>query len=206
MAHNLLTDRLPAELILCGRRYPVFTDFRRWILVTELFAEEEIPAGRKLECAAKLIFRKPVIPEPVIPEPVSVKADDPAEWYRSLADGILWFVSCGKSTSAAGGSHPVRQTEAVFDFTQDSEKILAAFRQTYGMDLGDPAVTMHFWKFMALLRNLPRETEFMRTVELRRMDTAKIADDDLRRQIRRAKASVRIRGTRETEGKERYYG
>lgn len=198
MAHNLLTDRLPAELTVCGRRYPVFTDFRRWILVTELFAEEEISAGRKLECAAKLIFRKPV----------TVEADDPAEWYRSLADGILWFVSCGKRESSAGEkrSGTVRQPEAVFDFTQDSERILAAFRQTYGIDLGDPAVTMHFWKFMALLRNLPRETEFMRTVSLRMTDTAKIEDDDLRRRIRRAKASVRIRGNRDMEGKERYYG
>ncbi|MBO4932600.1 MAG: hypothetical protein J6I42_10510 [Clostridia bacterium] len=198
MAHNLLTDRLPAELTVCGRRYPVFTDFRRWILVTELFAEDGIPAGTKLGCAAKLIFRKPV----------SVDANDPAEWYCSLADGILWFVSCGKRVFTGGDGSPARsgQAEAVFDFTQDSERILAAFRQTYGIDLGDPAVTMHFWKFMALLRNLPRETEFMRTVSLRMTDTAKIENDDLRRQIRRAKASVRIRGNRDMEGKERYYG
>ncbi len=200
MAHNLLTDRLPEELTICGRRYPVFTDFRRWILVTELFAEEGIPAGQKLECAAKLIFRKSV----------TVDTDDPAEWYRSLADGILWFVSCGKRESFADGNRfgtaRPRPAEPVFDFTQDSERILAAFRQTYGIDLGDPAVTLHFWKFMALLRNLPRETEFMRTVNLRMTDTAKIEDDELRRRIRRAKASVRIRGNRDMEGKERYYG
>ncbi len=202
MTYNLLTDRLPSELTVCGRRCPVFTDFRRWILVTELFAEEDIPAGRKLDCAAKLIFRNPG----------SVDTEEPAEWYRSLAEGILWFVSCGKRAFADGDSHPVRQvprqgqSEAVIDFTQDSERILAAFRQTYGIDLGDPAVTMHFWKFMALLRNLPRETEFMRTVNLRMTDPAKIENDDLRRQIRRAKASVRIRGNRDTEGKERYYG
>ena len=198
MAHNLLTDRLPAELTVCGQRYPVFTDFRRWILVTELFAEEEIPAGTKLECAAKLIFRKPV----------SVDAANPAEWYHSLADGILWFVSCGKRVFTGGDGSPARsgQAEAVFDFTQDSERILAAFRQTYGIDLGDPAVTMHFWKFMALLRNLPRETEFMQVVNLRMTDTAKIENDDLRRRVRRAKASVRIREEKEERGKEKTYG
>lgn len=198
MMYNLLTDRLPAELTVCGQRYPVFTDFRRWILVTELFAEEDIPAGRKLECAAKLIFRNPG----------TADVHDPAEWYRSLAEGILWFVSCGKRscTMDAKFSAQQGQAEAVIDFTQDSERIMAAFRQTYGIDLGNPAVTMHFWKFMALLRNLPRETEFMRTVNLRMTDPAKIENDDLRRQVRRAKASVRIRGNRDTEGKERYYG
>lgn len=198
MTYNLLTDRLPAELTVCGQRYPVFTDFRRWILVTELFAEDDIPAGWKLECAAKLIFRNPE----------AADMCNPAEWYRSLAERILWFVSCGNGGSATDGKFPVQQgpTEAVIDFTQDSERILAAFWQTYGIDLGNPAVTMHFWKFMALLRSLPRETEFMRTVNLRMTDPAKIENDDLRRQIRRAKASVRIRGNRNTEGKERYYG
>ena len=198
MTHNLLTDRLPASLTICGRQRPVYTDFRRWILVTELFAEEEIPAGKKLELAAKLIFREPAVPS----------ADDPAEWYRSLAEGILWFVSCGKTLPAKNGGHPAHpgQTETVFDFTEDAERILAAFWQTYGIDLGDPAVTLHFWKFMALLRNLPRETEFMRTVSLRRTDTVKIENDDLRRQVRRAKAEVRIRRNRNAEGKERYYG
>lgn len=200
MMYNLLTDRLPAALTIGGRRYPVFTDFRRWILVTELFAEEEVPAGRKLELAAKLIFREPVSPE----------MEDPAEWYRSLADGILWFVSCGKPVFR-DGERPAEQhlppkTEAVLDFTQDAERILAAFWQTYGIDLGDPAVTLHFWKFMALLRNLPRETEFMRAVSLRRTDPAKIENEELRRQIRRAKAGVRIRRIRTTEGKEQYYG
>ena len=56
---------------------------------------------------------------------------------------------------------------------------------------------------MELLRNLPAETEFMRVVNLRRTDTAKIENDDLRRRIRRAKASVRIR---REEGKEKNYG
>ena len=178
MVYNLLTDRLPAELTVCGRRCPVFTDFRRWILVTELFAEEDLPAGKKLECAAKLVFRNPG----------AVDTKEPAEWYRSLAEGILWFVSCGKRSLPMDAKFPVQQgqAEAVIDFTQDSERILAAFLQTYGIDLGDPAVTMHFWKFMALLRNLPRETEFMRTVNLRMTDPAKIENDDLRRQIRRA--------------------
>ena len=196
MAYNLLTDRLPEELTVHGRRCPVCTDFRRWILVIELFAEEFVSVERKIQCAAEMIF----------PIPVTADAAATPEEFRSLAEEILWFAACGRPVrEGIGGRSGAAVTEPVIDFTQDAERIAAAFRQTYGIDLCDPAVTLHFWTFMALLRNLPRETEFMRVVQLRMTDTAGIENDELRRQLRRAKARVRIRGNKE-EGKETIHG
>ncbi len=192
MAHNLLTDRLPEALVIAGVRYPVHTDFRRWVLVAELFAEDLVDVGIQVNCAAKLIFRGEN----------PLKEGRTAEFYRSLVHGILWFASCGRPVSEGTPRFGNSSCPPVFDFTFDADKIFAAFWQTYGIDLCDPAVKLHFWKFMALLRNLPRETEFMQTVALRRTDTSKIGDDELRRQVRRAKASVRIR----TESEERQKG
>lgn len=193
MAHNLLTDRLPDALVIAGVRYPLYTDFRRWVLVVELFSDELVDVGIQVNCAAKLIFRGEN----------PVKAGRTAEFYRSLVHGILWFASCGRGVRhpSAKSSVPGKPTEPVFDFSFDADKIFAAFWQTYGIDLCDPAVNLHFWKFMALLRNLPKETEFMQTVALRRTDTSKIGDDELRRQVRRAKASVRIRTEADKEQK-----
>ncbi len=192
MAHNLLTDRLPDALVIAGVRYPVYTDFRRWVLVVELFSEELADVGIKVDCAAKLIFRGEN----------PLKGGHPVEFYRSLVRGILWFASCGRGIrqTSAKTDAPGKPVEPVFDFTFDADKIFAAFWQTYGIDLGDRTVNLHFWKFMALLRNLPRETEFMQTVALRRTDTSKIGDDELRRQVRRAKANVRIRTEEEQKG------
>lgn len=197
MAHNLLTDRLPETITVGGVRYPVYTDFRRWILVIELFAEELVDAGIKLNCAAKLIF----------PGDSPMNQTKTGDFYRSLVRGITWFASCGREPENVRGGKTNGTAEPAFDFTYDADMICAAFLQTYGIDLCSPAVKLHFWKFMALLRNLPRETEFMQVVSLRRTDTSKIENDDLRRQVRRAKASVRIRTEQDSgNGKEKIYG
>lgn len=204
MAHNLLTDRLPDVISICGRRYPVYTDFRRWILVVELFAEDLADAGVKVECAAKLIFPGDD-PLKHVRSMQNVTVEKTVDVYRELVRGITWFTSCGRTCGSGENAGGGRQ-EPVFDFTADDERICAAFLQVYGLDLCDPAVKLHFWKFMALLRNLPRETEFMQVVNLRMTDTARIENDDLRRRVRRAKANVRIRREREEKGKENTYG
>ena len=133
MVYNLLTDRLPAEISVCGHRCPIYTDFRRWILVIELFAEEDLPAAGKLECAAKLVF----------PGWESAGFGKNEEFFRSLANGIVWFASCGHPVRRTGRGLPVSgrdvSAEPVLDFTQDAERIAAGFLQTYGIDLCSPS-------------------------------------------------------------------
>ncbi len=200
MPHNVLTDGLPADITVCGQRYPVYTDFRRWILVVELFAENLVDAGVKVQCAAKLIFPG----DSPLSRMKNGSAEDTVKVYRELVCGITGFAACGRACGEHSGGGKTAKAEPVFDFTCDAERIYAAFLQVYGIDLCDPAVKLHFWKFMALLRNLPRDTEFMQVVNLRMTDTTKIENDDLRRRVRRAKAKVRIRGAEER--KENYYG
>ena len=199
MAHNLLTDRLPDSITVCGRKYPVHTDFRRWILVIELFAEELVDGKAKAEGAGRILFlgENPL-------ELSGRNPEDMAEIYRETVRGITEFAGCGRVFRGTESGGKTSSAEPVFDFTADAGRIYAAFRQVYGMDLRRSPEDLHFWTFMALLRNLPAETEFMRVVNLRRTDTAKIENDDLRRRIRRAKAGVRIR--KEWDGKEKNYG
>ncbi len=189
MAHNLLTDRLPDSITVCGRKYPVHTDFRRWILGIELFAEEFVDVKSKAEGAARILFAG----ENPLDGIGGRDAEDTAEVYRETVRGIAEFAACGRVLRTAEPAGNPRLSEPVFDFTADAGRIYAAFLQIYGMDLRQLPEKLHFWTFMELLRNLPEETEFMRVVNLRRTDTAKIENDDLRRRLRRAKAEVRIR-------------
>ena len=200
MAYNLLTDRLLDALTIGGKRYPIRTDFRRWILVTELFAENLADGKVKADCAAKLIFPA----ESPLDDLYGLSAAETGERYRTLIQAVTWFAVCGRMIRPAKNGSAGVQAETVFDFTADAERIAAAFLQTYGIDLCDPAVRLHFWKFMALLRNLPQETEFMRVVNLRMTDTAAIEDDEIRRRVRRARARVRLRT--DNEEKENLYG
>lgn len=185
MARDLLTSRLPTTLVIGGAEYPIYTDFRLWILVTELFADEDVPAGVKVKCASRLIFSGD--------NPVTGEGGE--AYYVEFVREISRFMSGGRSHGKSGAG---RNTERAFDFEVDSERIYAAFLQVYGIDLCSPSTRLHFLKFMALLRCLPRETEFMRVVGLRVADLSGIEDDGLRRRVRMARATVRIR--KDTEG------
>jgi len=177
-----LTAPLPSAVIAGGETYHICTGFRYGILLTELFAEDDADAIGKAGLGLRIF-------SPALYDAVQAGRVGAGEAFSAL----LWFYSCGRGQK--GGRR--EKKEPVLDFSFDGERIYAAFRQVYGVDLREE--DLHWWKFMALLRCLPPECELMRVVRLRMTDTAQIGDDAVRKQIRRAKAAVRIR----TPGKEK---
>ena len=169
---HFLVSGLPESVRVSGREYPIRTDFRRWILITELLGDSRLPPMRKLELMAKIAG-------------LTDLPDDRA----ALAEALLHFASCGDPIPEDAGSS--LNQPPVFDFSADGDAIFAAFFQIYHMDL--TAAPLHWWKFLALLRALPPDTEFMSRVALRTMDLSRIEDDSLRKSLRRARARVRIR-------------
>ena len=63
--------------------------------------------------------------------------------------------------------------EAVYDFLGDQDAITAGFQEKYGMDLQDPHLTLHWWRFMALLEGLMLPG-LRRRAEIRTMDPGKL--------------------------------
>lgn len=188
---SMLCERLPDTISVGGVRYKLITDFRRWILLCELFAEDQLMYGLDgalaADCAAML----------VCPDIRHVLREEPTNAVDFISE-IGWFALMGEESRTS--QHPIScssravsvgKNTQIFDFEIDSERIFASFWAVYGIDL--TAVNMHWWKFMALLRCLPRDSAFMQVVGLRGTDTAEVADDGLRRQIRRARAAFRIR-------------
>ena len=169
---ELLTHSLPGGITVLGETLPVHCDFRRWILITGLFGEEKPPIEKKLEIAAKSVLKTPF-------------CHRKPEWMTAFGEAVTQFASCGETVRESG-----KQSGPVFDFAADGDAIFAGFWQTYGIDL--TVTPLHWWKFTALLRNLPPETEFMRRIELRTLDLSRIEDDRIRKKLRQAKARVRL--------------
>lgn len=174
--HGWLWEPLPET----ADGVPVYTDFRRWILLLRLMDDETVPEPAKPGASARIVCRRP-------PE-----SPDPGERDR-LTRAILAFAAGGEVPRQAEepGGDPGDPGDPVFDFAEDGERILASFWQAYGIDL--TKARMHWWIFLALLRNLPPETPFMRAVRLRTTDPGAIENDSLRREVRRAKRSVRLK-------------
>lgn len=177
---SLICDRLPNTITVGGGSYKLITDFRRWILLAELF-ETEVDGFTAADCAAML----------VCPAIRSVLRADPSLAAEFICE-VGWFALCGDDPCEKNEKRGERSSRnmPIFDFEIDSERIFASFMAVYGIDL--TAVNMHWWKFMALLRCLPRDCAFMQVVDLRSIDVTKIADDGLRKQLRRARAAVRL--------------
>ena len=171
MTRGWLWEPLPAS----ADGIPVYTDFRRWALFFRLLADPAVPEAVKPAVAARIVCRE-------IPQPRT-----PGERDR-VTKALLVFASGGEEEPRAEGGEPL------FDFEEDGARILASFRAAYGIDL--TAARMHWWVFLALLRSLPPESAFMRAVRLRALDPAEIEDDRMRREVRRAKRSVRLAGAK----------
>ena len=169
---SVLTDGLPCTVPVDGVEIPVETDYRAGLLFYDLLRDTELSEGVRLNLFAE--FACGGIPE----------GTEPEQLYTALFD----FYAMENPVQLSGGQ---TTGEPVMDFTFDGDRILASFQAAYGIDLTE--VRMHWWKFLALLRHLPPESELMRVIRLRACDLSAIGDDSIRRQVRRAKAALRIR-------------
>ena len=188
MSFNILTDRLPDSVTVSGVSYRIRTDFRRWILMLDLFDRCRNCSPMRLDTltAAKCAVHI------VMPE-YGENNDLSAPTLIGLLEEFVRFAYSARplDTGNTRAGDVSGRDSRVFDFSCDAELILSSFLREYGIDL--TRENLHWWRFLALLRSLPSDSDFMRVVRLRLCDTTKIADDGLRRQLRRAKAAVRLK-------------
>ena len=82
--------------------------------------------------------------------------------------------------------------ESDFDFYCDSGRIYSDFLQYYRIDLSDEKTKLHWWKFNALIENLPEESSLMRTIALRKREVDKNLSPTDKAKIYKAKEAVMI--------------
>ena len=150
---SILTNPLPKMLRISGKFYPIASDFRTWILITELIEDPELTDAEKLDTTAVLVFG-------------SYPFGSWDEWIEAYQQ-ILWFYRCGREPQDDGSQDGGSSTDA-FSFEYDADYIYAAFMSAYHIDL--TAQTLHWWQFMALLRAIPGDTELSRIIGYRTME------------------------------------
>lgn len=121
--------------------------------------------------------------------------------------GVLWFISGGRDIVRPAKS--AKKAEAVISYTQDIDAIYAAFLQVYKIDLWQYLRTelgkniyfideLHYWKFKALLENLPEGNLLKdmyikyRVMDLRKLPAKTEADRKYLRELKEIKKSVAI--------------
>ncbi len=91
---------------------------------------------------------------------------------------------------------PGKQFMRIYDFNEDAMCIYSSFLQAYGIDLTDIDF-LHWWKFCALLENLPAHTPMAQRMAYRAMDLSLIKDKAQRDYYEKIKREFEIKKPRD---------
>jgi len=143
---DFLTKKLPDGVVIGSKFYPVHTDFRNWIKISEILEGYECSDSKRLAQIFSLCYKE-------LPETVS-----------EAVCGVYEFYNCGnkQKLKEEGGS---RKKTRVFSFKEDGELIYAAFLSQYGIDL--TAENLHWYRFCALLSGLSGEHKLIKVIHYR---------------------------------------
>lgn len=147
---------LPHAVDIEGVLYPIDSDFRVGITIeTELLEEKPDIEG------LLTVFYKGVIPPDL----------------RAAADKMLWFYMCmGDEQKKEDKEGDGKTSKRCYDFTQDSDALLASFMGAYNVDLS--TATLHWWTFRRLMVNLPPDTPFVQRIRYRTADISKMGKEE----------------------------
>lgn len=155
---NILIDDLPTDY--CG--YLINYTFKSGILISQCLIDESIGnESERLYTAVRILFGLGVPPPEV------------------AIEGLTWFLNGGNTDKKESKSE--NESNEVFSFEDDSNRIYSAFMVKYGIDLNKS--NMHFFTFLALFNDLDK-TSFRRIVDLRSMGWREIKQYSKEDQLR----------------------
>ncbi len=81
----------------------------------------------------------------------------------------------------------------VFDWEADAGRLVADFQRFYGLDIADPSLHVHWWRFMALLEGLPGDTSLtMQAMGVRARDLSDCRSQEERQLLRARKKEIAL--------------
>lgn len=81
----------------------------------------------------------------------------------------------------------------VFDWEVDESRLVADFQRFYGLDITDPSLHIHWWRFVALFDGLPGDTsQTMQAVGVRARDLSDCGSREGRQLLHAQKKAVAL--------------
>lgn len=170
----------PETVSIGGKDYPVLTDFRDWVMFSDILKDPEITNLERMQTMLQY-YRAGV------PESGSAAVVGLCSFFlmKCMEDAKrILLPSTGEPAAGRFRKAPV------MDYHFDLDCIVAGFLQAYGIDL--ETERLHWWKFLDLLWCLPQETEFRRRIRYRSMNPMEIKDPKERARIIRIQSEIAI--------------
>ncbi len=185
----LLTSRLPVSVNVDRKTYQI--DTRATVAIDCLLKMQDPEANEDL--IQMYVVKRMVI--------LADSGDFSQFNYKNLYKLCAEFLNGPPEEEEATKKQRI-PPKPVMDYLQDSEAIVASFWQAYGLDL-EQTTSLHWWTFLALLKNLPSETMFQKIVSLRTRKLPAKAPIEAKAELSRAQAKVAVKDRRTAEQKKR---
>lgn len=105
---------------------------------------------------------------------VAVPPEEEVDAFKAL---VAFYTAGPQEVADRPGSS--RTEELALDYVTDGPAIVAAFQQAYGIDL--TRARLHWWRFKALMSNLPEETQLVKIIGFRTADLAQFQGEERER-------------------------
>lgn len=174
----ILYDDLPTAVSVDGEGYCIVTDFREWIRFIDLAEDKDMDVRTKAQLALEWFTE-----------------DVPCDKGKAIS-ALALFLQC-KYPDEDTGTETGAKTESpvpVFSYSHDADAIYADFMRYYGIDILD-IDHLHWWKFKAMLNNLPEDSRFVWLVRHRSINLAEIEDNKERDRIAKIKKRIALPAT-----------
>ncbi len=155
-----------------------------------------VPINTSHHCGARVAA---VLDDPTVADPVA-RAAVLRNYFGQLPAGAdadahleaaVGFYRCG-----AAPKKPRKRREPgprVFDWEADAPRLVADFQRFYGLDITDPGLHIHWWRFTALLDCLPGDTsQTMQAMGVRARDLSDCKSREERDALRARKKALAL--------------
>lgn len=195
-ALNIIVRGMPSVIKVGGIPYEARTGFRVGIECERILDDPEL---RDNEAHAMVIAQH--FDGLTMPPPGQVLWAAVSEFHAASEFALFDALKASRMPSSKGRGR-------TFDWDYDAHLVIADFQREYGIDLTDPSLEMHWWRFMDLFRGL---SDASRTRGVMAERGAKVPDKapaEVRRSIETARQAAALPPRTEAEAieqeKERY--
>lgn len=187
-----LFNSLPSDIHFNGESYPVDFSFNGVLYAFSVLKDPDLTDEDKAETFARLLVND---------IPAETDGVDWIEFFYVIQEALLPSKKVVRydQNGEVIKSRP-KKIKPDFDFDFDADELFSAFMQAYHIDLIEQQGKLHWFKFIALLRNLPEDTNFMQIRQIRSTDLSEIKDKERKKAIRKAKKEVALPDDEEEGG------
>lgn len=176
MRPNVLLYGAPSTVEVGGAPIRIKTDWRVWVRVQMLMDDPEVPDRLTGGLLVDAAYPRKATPGEAVP-PYEAAMLRP----REAVDAAIWFMRMGMpKRPQTFEEHRVARLRT-WDWGWDSAPVIADFQRFYGIDLTNPALRMHWWRFWSLFCGLGDGSESVRTMAVRAADESKLKGEGKRR-------------------------